>query len=64
MMLEKNRHKRPSVEELMNLPWFDKYKKLNARGSPVGSNNFKAYTLTTPDSPKLQSEIEEVKSMQ
>jgi hypothetical protein len=50
-MLEKNRHKRPSVEELMNLPWFDQYKKLNERGSPDGSKNFKAYTLTNPKSP-------------
>ena len=63
-MLEKNRHKRPSVEELMNLPWFNKYKKLNERGGAESRNNFKAYTLTNPDSPKLQKEIEEVKSMQ
>jgi hypothetical protein len=49
-MLEKNRHKRPSVEELMNLEWFEKYKKLNDRGKD-GVNQFKAYTLTTPNSP-------------
>lgn len=63
-MLEKNRHKRPSIEELMNQPWFNKYKKMNDRGGPETANNFKAYTLTNPDSPKLMKEIEEVKSMQ
>lgn len=59
-MLEKNRHKRPSVEELMNLEWFDKYKKLNDRGKE-GVNSFKAYTLTNPNSTQLEKEIEEVK---
>ncbi len=59
-MLEKNRHKRPSVEELMNLECFEKSKKLNDRGKE-GVNSFKAYTLTNPNSTQLEKEIEEVK---
>ena len=59
-MLEKNRHKRPSVEELMNLEWFEKYKKLNDRGND-GVNQFRAYTLTAPNAPQINKEIEEVK---
>jgi hypothetical protein len=51
-MLEKNRHKRPSVEKLMNLAWYEPYKKVNDRGQTDG-NNFKAYALTTPNSPKI-----------
>jgi hypothetical protein len=52
LMLEKNRHKRPSVEELMNLAWYEPFKKVNDRGQADG-NNFKAYALTTPNSPKI-----------
>lgn len=62
-MLEKNRHKRPSIEEVMNLAWFDKYKKLNDRNKTDGTK-FAAYSLTSPDSPKMQKEIEEVKERQ
>jgi len=32
IMLEKNRHKRPTIEELLNQEWFSKYKKINDRG--------------------------------
>jgi hypothetical protein len=63
-MLEKNRHKRPSVEEVLNLPWFECFKKINDRGGKEGATNFKAYALTTPNSPKIQKEIEEVKALQ
>lgn len=35
LMLEKNRHKRPSIEEILNLDWFKEFKQVNNRG---GSN--------------------------
>jgi serine/threonine protein kinase len=57
-MLMKNRHKRPSVEEVMNLPWFAQFKKLNERGQKDAAGAFKAYALTTPDSPTMQKEID------
>lgn len=64
-MLEKNRHKRPTLEEILNLEWFDEFKTVNNRGQgAAGDSKFKAYALTTPDSSDIKKEIEEVKKMQ
>ena len=59
-MLEKNRSKRPNIEEVMNHDWMAKYKKVNERGA--GGDNFKAYSMTNPASPKIQQEIKDVKA--
>lgn len=65
LMLEKNRHKRPNLEELLNMEWFNKYKSVNERSKQMADSlKFKAYALTTPDSPKLKQEIDDVRSMQ
>ena len=63
-MLQKNRAKRPNVENVLNMPWYDKFKNLNARSNQDEGKKFAAYSLTDPSSPKLKSEIEEVKERQ
>lgn len=63
LMLEKNRHKRPSIEDILNLEWFEKYKKINERGKK-DAKSFAAYSLTSPNSPKVKSEMDDVKSRQ
>jgi len=63
-MLEKNRQKRPNIEDVMNLEWFEKYKKANDRDKIQGAKKFAAYSLTSKDDAKLQSEIEDVKERQ
>lgn len=65
-MLEKNRSKRPSIEQVMDMAWFSEFSKKNNRGtaSPKNNNNFANYALTKADEPKLQEEINLVKSMQ
>ena len=63
-MLDKNRHKRPNLEEALNHPWFSDFKDIHSMR--VASNNtgagdqskFAAYTLTEPNSPKIKEEIE------
>lgn len=63
-MLEKNRQKRPDIEDVLNLEWFDTYKKENDRDATTDAKKFAAYSLTSKDSSILQSEIEDVKERQ
>jgi hypothetical protein len=62
--LDKNRHKRPQLEEVLNHAWFSDFKDIhnmraNAIETGVGEQSkFAAYTLTEPNSPKLKEEIE------
>jgi hypothetical protein len=64
-MLEKNRHKRPQLEEVLNFEWFGEFKAVNNRGKDgIGEGKFKSYAMTTPDSATINKEIEEVKKMQ
>ncbi len=64
-MLEKNRHKRPQLEEVLNFEWFSEFKAVNNRGKDgLGEGKFKSYAMTTPDSATINKEIEEVKKMQ
>jgi hypothetical protein len=63
VLLEKNRHKRPNLEKVLAMEWFSDYAEANeARKDADKTSQFKAYTLTTPDSPKIQQEIDEVLS--
>ena len=64
-MLEKNRSKRPNLEEILKSTWFAEYRTVNGRdGQVTDANKFKAYALTSPDSPKIQQEIRFVQDMQ
>ena len=54
-LLEKNRHKRPGLEEVLNMAWFAEFKDATkARQNASPQNKFMAYTLTNPDSPKIR----------
>ena len=60
-LLEKNRHKRPSLEEVLNHPWFSDYKDIHAlrmSSQTTAGDKFMAYTLTEPNSPKIKEEID------
>ena len=59
-LLEKNRHKRPTLEEVLNHPWFGDFKDIHAmrQDAKDGEARFMAYTLTEPNSPKIKEEIE------
>jgi hypothetical protein len=59
-LLEKNRHKRPTLEEALNHPWFAEFKEIHAmrQGAKDGEARFMAYSLTEPNSPKIREEIE------
>lgn len=64
-MLEKNRHKRPTLEDVLNLEWFGEFKTVNNRGKTgTAEGKFKAYTMTSSDTTEINKEIEEVKKMQ
>ena len=62
-MLEKNRQKRPSLEETLQHKWFAEYKQIHE--SRTGSlkdahgldNKFEAFTLTEPNSPKMTEDL-------
>ena len=46
-MLEKNRHKRPGLETVLNMEWFNEYKDINKmRADASDGMKFQAYTLT------------------
>jgi hypothetical protein len=60
-LLEKNRHKRPTLEEVLDHPWFSDFKDIHElrKSTQTGTDNkFMAYTLTEPNSPKIKEEIE------
>ncbi len=59
-LLEKNRHKRPTLEEVLNHAWFGEFKDIhNMRGTTAeGDSKFQAYTMTEPNSPKIKEEME------
>jgi len=60
-LLEKNRHKRPTLEEVLNHPWFSEFKDIHAMrlsNANVKESRFAAYTLTEPNSPKIREEID------
>src|SRR5690606_19572254 len=60
-LLEKNRHKRPTLEEVLNHPWFSDFKDIHAlrlSSQMSTGDKFMAYTLTEPNSPKIKEEID------
>lgn len=57
-MLEKNRHKRPSLEEVLNHPWFSDFKDIQAmRAKTDEQSKFQAYCVLEPNSPKIKEEL-------
>jgi hypothetical protein len=60
-LLEKNRHKRPSLEKVLAMEWFADFKDASKARSDKGTGSkFTAYAMTSPDSPKIQQEIDEL----
>lgn len=59
-LLEKSRHKRPGLEEVLNHPWFADFADIHKmrKDAVEGQARFMAYTLTEPNSPKIQDEID------
>ena len=61
VLLEKNRHKRPGLEKVLSMEWFAEFAEAKkARTTQGEGSKFQAYTLTTPESPKIQQDINEV----
>ena len=57
-LLEKNRHKRPSLEEVLNHTWFSDFKEIQELRKKVdGQSQFQAYALLEPNSPKIREEL-------
>lgn len=65
-LLEKNRPKRPSLEETLSHKWFAEYKEIHASrtGKLKDANGldskFQAFTITEPDSPKMLQDLREL----
>lgn len=64
-LLEKNRQKRPSLEEVLQHKWFEEFKEIHdLRKNKIDSNGldnkFKNFTITAPDSPKIQQDMHEL----
>jgi serine/threonine protein kinase len=67
-LLEKNRSKRPSLEEVLKDQWFADFKAIHdirKKGDKTGTmSKFEQMTMTEPKSPKIQAERDRVlKSM-
>jgi hypothetical protein len=61
-LLEKSRHKRPQLEDVLNHKWFSEGEfaeihKLR-QAAAEGEARFMAFTLTEPNSPKLKEEMQ------
>jgi hypothetical protein len=54
-LLEKSRHKRPGLEEVLNHSWFAEFADIHKlrQGAAEGEARFMAFTLTEPNSPKI-----------
>ena len=65
-LLEKNRQKRPSLEETLQHPWFAEFKEIHA--SRTGNckdangldNKFEAFTLTETNSDKMTADLRQL----
>ena len=58
-LLEKSRHKRPGLEEVLNHPWFAEFSEIHKiRQNADGEGRFMAFTLTEPNSPKIREEAD------
>jgi len=59
-LLEKNRQKRPSLEETLQHEWFAEFKEIHKSRKDASKNEetaldnkFQAFTITEPNSPKM-----------
>ena len=68
-LLEKNRTKRPSLEEALQHPWFAEYKDIQsvrkgAKGANGLDNKFEAFTIMQPHSPKMTEDLKALQDEQ
>lgn len=69
-LLEKNRTKRPSLEEALQHPWFADYKDIQAvrKGATKTANGldnkFEAFTIMQPNSPKMTEDLKAIQDEQ
>ena len=69
-LLEKNRTKRPSLEEALQHPWFAEYKEIQNVRKGVGKesgeldNKFEAFTIMQPNSPKMTDDLKQLQEEQ
>ncbi len=64
-LLEKSRQKRATIEQVLNMDWFNDYKEVSqARREASPETRFKAYTLTQNGAAQIQAEIKQVKANQ
>ena len=69
-LLEKNRQKRPSLEEVLQHKWFSGFKEImdKRKGSQKDAegvdNKFEAFTLLEPNSPKMTEDIKQLEKDQ
>ena len=67
-LLEKNRSKRPSLEETLQHEWFSDYTAIHeSRMGNMKDDNgldkkFEAFTLTEPNSKKMTQDIDDIKN--
>ena len=65
-LLEKNRQKRPSLEETLQHKWFASYKEIlekrkgNLKDANGLDNKFESFTLMEPNSPKMTEDLKEM----
>ena len=65
-LLEKNRTKRPSLEEALQHPWFADYKDIQSvrKGASKNDkgldNKFEAFTIMQPNSPKMTDDLKQL----
>ncbi len=57
--MEKSRSKRPGLTEVLNHPWFSEFADIHKlrKNAAEGEARFMAYTLTEPNSPKIEEEV-------
>ena len=65
--MEKNRQKRPTLEEALQHPWFASFKDIQDRRKANKDSNgldtkFQAFTLMEPNSPKMTEDLKKLES--
>lgn len=64
-MLEKNRHKRPTLEDILYLPWYAELRTAAQKqiNRSSGEGKFKAFSMASSDAAYIEKEIQEIKKM-
>ena len=65
VLLEKNRHKRAKIEDVLDMEWFSEFREASrARREASPETRFKAYTLTTGKDEEIKADIQQVRAYQ